>query len=70
MIGLVLFFAIAGHSQQNVSFSSIDWQMQSVEAPTPDSLGRIINSKYTSSLEKVRAIYSWITSHIEYNTNI
>lgn len=52
------------------SFSAIDWKMQSVEAPTPDSLARVIASIYTNDLEKVRAAYSWITSHISYNTGV
>src|SRR5215203_5022219 len=71
VIGLgMCFFSIAGHTQQKISFSSIDWKMQSAEAPTPDSLARLINKNFTTDLEKVRAIYSWITSHIEYNTAI
>ena len=70
-IGFVMFFfSIAGFTQQKISFSSIDWKMASTAAPTPDSLAHIINSNFTIQLEKVRAIYSWITSHIEYNTAV
>ena len=70
-IGFVMFFfSIAGFTQQMISFSSIDWKMASTAAPTPDSLAHIINSNFTIQLEKVRAIYSWITSHIEYNTAV
>ena len=56
--------------RNNTPFSFIDWQMQAVEAPTPDSLARFISSSYTNDLEKVRAAYSWITAHITYNTGI
>ncbi len=70
-IGLtVIFLTDVGYSQQKISFASIDWKMASTDAPTPDSLARIINSYFTTELEKVRAIYGWITSHIEYNTAI
>jgi len=55
---------------KTASFSTIDWHMQQAEAPTPDSLARLIAARYTTELEKVRAVYSWITSHISYNTSI
>ncbi|HEX8314389.1 MAG TPA: transglutaminase domain-containing protein [Flavisolibacter sp.] len=71
VFGLVMFFfALAGKSQQKANFSSIDWKVQSMEAPTPDSLAGLIKTNFTTPLEKVRAIYSWIATHIEYNTNI
>jgi len=71
LFGLMIFFSLAGGAQQKeASYSAIDWQMQSTDAPTPDSLARIINSLYTTAHEKTRAVYSWIVSHIEYNTAI
>ena len=71
VIGLGMFFLpFAGFSQHNISFASIDWKMQSTDAPTPDSLGRFINKSFGTNLEKVRAIYSWIATHIEYNTAV
>ncbi|HYO21986.1 MAG TPA: transglutaminase domain-containing protein, partial [Flavisolibacter sp.] len=45
-------------------------QVQSMDAPTPDSLAKLINKNFSSPLERVRAIFSWISTHIEYNTNI
>ena len=70
-IGLTMFFlSFACVAQQKNSFASIDWKMESVDAPTPDSLSRLINKNFTSDLEKVRAIYSWITTHVEYNTAV
>ncbi|RYZ31046.1 MAG: hypothetical protein EOO10_00520 [Chitinophagaceae bacterium] len=71
LIGLFLLCQGGVHAQlQTVSFTSIDWKMRNTEAPTPDSLARFIASNYTTQLEKVRAAYSWITSHIGYNTGM
>ena len=65
----MLFFGV-GNAQQVASFSSIDWNVQNVDAPTPDSLAGLLTKNYTTELEKVRAIYSWITTHIAYNMDI
>jgi hypothetical protein len=71
LTGLLMFFLLGVSAQPRTSsFFSIDWRMQNVEAPTPDSLARFIAANYTTDLEKVRAVYSWITSHISYNTGI
>jgi len=67
---MFLIFGKTNGQSRTASFSAIDWKMQNTEASTPDSLARIVSSLYTSELEKVRAIYSWITSHITYNTGI
>lgn len=54
---------------QNVSsYSDIDWKVQSIDAPTPDSLAKLLTVSYTTDLQKVRAIFSWIAQHISYNT--
>jgi len=52
-----------------VHFSSIDWRVQTIEAPTVDSLAHKLTSVYASDIEKVRAIYSWVAQHISYNTS-
>lgn len=68
-MGLFLLIMHGLSAQPNSSlFFSIDWKMHNTEAPTPDSLARFISANYTSDLEKVRAVYSWITNHITYNT--
>lgn len=63
------FFSLAGFSQK-VSFASVDDKAASLDAPTPDSLARLINANFFTTPEKVRAIYSWITGHIAYNAAI
>src|SRR5688572_26493600 len=71
LIGLVMVVTSGVQSQsRTASFSSIDWKMQNTDAPTPDSLARIISANFSTQTEKVRAIYSWITNHIAYNTSV
>ena len=53
---------------QSFSYSDIDWKVQSIDAPTPDSLVKLLTASYTKDVHKVRAIFSWIAQHISYNT--
>lgn len=55
---------------RQVNFFSIDWYVQNIEAPTPDSLAKKLTALYQNQLEKTRAIFSWIAQHISYNTGI
>ncbi|MFL5809969.1 MAG: transglutaminase domain-containing protein [Flavisolibacter sp.] len=67
------FITLSGNAlsqKHGVSFSRIDWEVQSVEAATVDSLSYKLVHNYSTELEKVRAIFSWITQHISYNTYI
>jgi len=52
------------------NFSSIDWKVKTVEAPTVDSLAAKLTTSYTTDIEKTRAIFSWIAQHIGYNTAV
>jgi hypothetical protein len=70
IIVLILFSRFSFCQNRAVSFSAIDWRVQSIEAPTVDSLARSLTSIYHSDIEKVRAIFSWIAQHIAYNTYI
>ncbi len=70
LVGLGLFIEVVGNTQSTFSFASIDKQVNGVEASTPDSLSRLLTKNYFSEVEKVRAIFSWITTHISYNTAI
>ncbi|MFL5741146.1 MAG: transglutaminase domain-containing protein [Flavisolibacter sp.] len=56
--------------KHQASFSAIDWRVQSIEPTTPESLAQKLTSPYSSDLEKTRAIFSWISQHISYNTGI
>ena len=67
---VMIFCLPAAYSQQKVDFFLIDRKAQLLDAPTPDSLAKLINLQFATPLERVRAIYSWIASHIDYNTTI
>lgn len=41
---------------------------EDIDANSPDTLAQLLTASYTTDLEKVRSIFYWITSHIEYNT--
>lgn len=53
---------------QDFSYSDIDGKVQFIDAPTPDSLSKLLTAPYTKDVQKVRAIFSWIAQHISYNT--
>lgn len=67
---LVLFVCLLAQGQQRADFASIDWQVRSLDAPTPDSLARLITTRFATPVERVRAIYAWIASNIHYNTAV
>src|SRR3954462_7415688 len=67
---LITLLANSVFAQRRNSFSAIDWNVRFVDAPTPDSLARRLTSPYGTDLEKVRAIFSWSTQHISYNTGV
>ncbi|HUP10712.1 MAG TPA: transglutaminase domain-containing protein, partial [Niastella sp.] len=54
--------------ERPVSFSRIDWAVQSIDAETPESLAFQLTAPYKTDLEKVRSIFRWITEHIAYTT--
>ena len=55
-------------AQSLSSYSNIDWRVGSINAPTPDSLSKLLIAPYTKDVDKVRAIFSWVAQHISYNT--
>lgn len=67
---IVLLLMMKFSFAQGQHYSAIDWSVQSIDAPTPDSLAKLLTVSYTTELQKVRAIFSWIAQHISYNTFI
>lgn len=63
---LLLVSHICTAQEKRVSFSEIDWNVQFVDAPTVDSLSKVLTLPYATDLEKVRSIFRWITEHISY----
>jgi transglutaminase/protease-like cytokinesis protein 3 len=51
-----------------MNFARIDQRVSDVNADNPDTLAHRLTANYTTDLEKVRAIFSWITEHISYRT--
>lgn len=56
--------------KSKVNFSFIDRAVLQVNENNPDSLARKLAALGNSDLEKVRAFYSWITNHIDYNLRV
>jgi len=73
MKGLLIIFilgSIQGFSQKNkIDFSEIDRRVQVVEATTPFLLSRQLTAQCSTDIQKVRAIFRWITDNIAYRTN-
>jgi transglutaminase/protease-like cytokinesis protein 3 len=70
-LGLVLLLIVKlSFSQTQVDFSTIDRYAAMTDATTVDALTFKLTASYKTDLEKVRAIFRWITEHIEYNTTV
>lgn len=66
---LVSFIKLPVFSQGNsVSFSSIDWNIQTIKVAAPSVLSKELTAPYTTDREKVRAIFRWITENIAYQS--
>lgn len=74
MFRLIIIFLLCStvcfSQKRTANFSSIDWNVKNIEAPTVDSLAKKLTASYQTDLEKTRAIFSWIAQHIAYNTGI
>lgn len=67
---LLILICVNTFSQKTASYGAIDWNTQFIDANSVDTLAYKLTSSYKTDVEKVRAIYSWITQHIAYNVNI
>lgn len=65
IIGTFL-FSSAVLSQDKISFTAIDQRILKVKTSDAATLSKELTSGYTSDLEKVRAIFRWITENISY----
>jgi len=70
LIFFSLFFTFQSFSQaRRTNFFEIDRRAMTIDADEPAILANKLTSSYTSELQKVRSIFSWITSHITYNVS-
>lgn len=68
----MLVFGLAGTARGQrlrMDFSYVDWKSALVEAPTLDSLAHKLTEGYGTEVEKVRAIFRWVTENISYRTS-
>ena len=67
---LVLMVQLGWAQGKIASFAQIDGHVQSVPFSAPDTLAYRLTAPYATDLEKVRAIFRWITDNIAYNVSI
>ncbi|MBS1917089.1 MAG: hypothetical protein JST87_12500 [Bacteroidetes bacterium] len=58
----------AAFPQRNADFNAIDFNVQYINPASPQILARTLTAPFTTDLQKVRAIFSWIAQHIEYSS--
>jgi hypothetical protein len=63
-----LLTAFASFAQKSKDWNAIDAAVLHTTASTPDSLAQQLTAGYTDEAQKVRALYSWITQKVSYNT--
>ena len=61
-----LLIVTAFSQKQRIDFNEIDHRVQAIRSSSPALLSRELTSAYSTDLEKVRAIFRWITDNIEY----
>ena len=67
---LVLFVNPVFSQQKKAGFATADRKARSAEPLTVDALAADLTSSCKTDIEKVRAIFRWITEHIDYNTTL
>jgi transglutaminase/protease-like cytokinesis protein 3 len=69
---LIIWLTVSGlpvFSQNSLAdFSEIDRRVKLIEATSPAVLSQQLTANYTTDLQKVRAIFRWITDNIAYRT--
>jgi transglutaminase/protease-like cytokinesis protein 3 len=69
---LIIWFIIPGlpvfSQKRTADFSEVDRSVKFIEATSPADLSQQLTVNYTSDLQKVRAIFRWMTDNIAYRT--
>ncbi|HLY69121.1 MAG TPA: transglutaminase domain-containing protein [Puia sp.] len=55
-------------AQQRNNLASIDEEVLSIEPASPADLAHSLTAPYSTGVQKVRAIFSWVAEHIVYKT--
>ena len=67
-LAILLFLPLRFYSQVGqTSFYAIDSKVESIPVTKADELAKQLASLGKTDREKVRAIFRWITEHIDYN---
>ena len=70
ILSILLFLPLCIYSQQRQdNFYAIDMKVSSIPVSKADTLAKQLASLGKTDREKVRAIFRWITEHIDYNVN-
>ena len=70
VVVLMMVAQISFAQVQRVSFADVDRHVQNVPFAAPDSLAYSLTASFTTDLQKVRAIFRWITDNIGYNVAV
>jgi transglutaminase/protease-like cytokinesis protein 3 len=65
---LLLIENLSFAQKASLDFSAIDYTVGLINASSPDTLAKKLTASYSSDLQKVRAIFRWITENIAYRT--
>jgi len=66
-LAILFFVSLRFYSQGQTNFYSIDSKVGSIPVAKADTLAKQLASLGKTDREKVRAIFRWITEHIDYN---
>lgn len=72
-VAVIIFILFHHHcsAQQGFrNFTHIDEYVRKIASPYPDSLALKLTAPFSTDLEKARAIFSWISQNIAYNTGL
>jgi len=68
--GVSFSFLLMAHvalaQKQPINYGSIDRQVRTIDASSPDDLAQKLTWAYNTDFERARAIFSWIAQHISY----
>lgn len=66
----ILLFDVCMSQRRRPDFDAIDRYVQDISHPLPDSLACRLTEPWQTDMEKLRAIFSWISQNIAYNTGM
>jgi hypothetical protein len=65
LLSIFILLSVTGIHAQN--YRQIDIRAAGIDASRPDELALKLTAPYKTDIEKFRSIFSWITTHVDYN---